>query len=450
MIQRNLSMTGVLILAACMGAGTASADTVAINVTGPINRSTSVLPFNYTQGSYLLGFVFRANSAIDITQLGFYDSNLTGVAETFVSSAVGIYDMSTNSLLTSATVLPSAPATGLFRYVAITPLTLNTSHTYAIVGVSGTNYYTVGVQASAAPVNSAIAYVSPAYYSPGGADAPTKILIEPDYFTVGDIFATPAPPGTLNDFGPNFQFTAAGAGLPTITGVSNSASGVAGIAAGTYISIYGTNFASAGFTDTWSNSIVGGELPTTLDGVSVTMAGSAAYMVALTPGQLNVLAPNLGTGSMQLTVTTAAGASAPFTVTAQGVQPAFFLWTGNSVVATHLDYSDAVKNGALAIPTVPAHPGEAIVLWGTGFGPTTPAASSGQVVAGGPYVVNGVTVTVGGIGAQVYGVALASGLAGLYQVAIQVPASLADGDYPVVAGVNGQSSPSIVILTVRQ
>lgn len=38
-------------------------------------------------------------------------------------------------------------------------------------------------------------------------------------------------------------------------------------------------------------------------------------------------------------------------------------------------------------------------------------------------------------------VALATGLAGLYQVAIQVPASLADGDYPVIASVSGQQSP---------
>ena len=72
------------------------------------------------------------------------------------------------------------------------------------------------------------------------------------------------------------------------------------------------------------------------------------------------------------------------------------------------------------------------------------------MVSGGPYVVNGVTVTVGGIGAQVYGVALASGMAGLYQVAIEVPASLPDGDYPVIAGVSGQQSPSTVILTVKQ
>jgi uncharacterized protein (TIGR03437 family) len=59
-------------------------------------------------------------------------------------------------------------------------------------------------------------------------------------------------------------------------------------------------------------------------------------------------------------------------------------------------------------------------------------------------------VTVGGIAAQLYGVALSPGMAGLYQVAIQVPGSLADGDFPVIATLSGQQSPAWVILTVQQ
>jgi len=461
MIRMRLPMMGAVVFAACAGAGRANADTVAISVPGPINPEAGfVQPFNYTQGSYIAGFAFRVNSAISITQLGFYDSNLTGVAETFVNSAVGVYDLSTNTLLTSTTMHASDPATGLFRYVTITPLALNTKDTYAIVGVTGTNYYTVGVQASKAPVNAAIQYLSGAgYYSAAsggspGFDTQVSTLIEPNDFAAGNIFGTPAPPTNLCDFGANFQFTATvtppPVTLPTITAVSNAASGQNGVAAGTYISIYGTNFAAAGFLDTWSNSIVGGALPAKLDGVSVSIGGTPAYISALTPTQINVLAPSLGTGSMPVTVTTSSGTSAAFTVTAQAAQPAFFLWPGNSVVATHLDYTYAAKNGTFQAFTVPAKPGEVIILWGTGFGPTTPAAPSGQVVSGGPCVVNGVTVTVGGISAPVYGVALASGLAGLYQVALTVPASLVSADYPVIASVNGQQSPTGVILTVLQ
>jgi uncharacterized protein (TIGR03437 family) len=61
-----------------------------------------------------------------------------------------------------------------------------------------------------------------------------------------------------------------------------------------------------------------------------------------------------------------------------------------------------------------------------------------------------VSVTVGGEQATVYGAALAPGYAGLYQIAIQIPASLANGDYPVVATINGVSSPSTTMFTVQQ
>jgi len=46
--------------------------------------------------------------------------------------------------------------------------------------------------------------------------------------------------------------------------------------------------------------------------------------------------------------------------------------------------------------------------------------------------------------------ALSPGSAGLYQVVIQVPSSLANGDYPIVATVGGVQSPSGVKLTVQQ
>jgi uncharacterized protein (TIGR03437 family) len=59
------------------------------------------------------------------------------------------------------------------------------------------------------------------------------------------------------------------------------------------------------------------------------------------------------------------------------------------------------------------------------------------------YTVSGVTVTIGTAPTTVYGTAIASGLAGVYQVAIQVPASLASGTYPLVATVNGVQSPAV-------
>jgi uncharacterized protein (TIGR03437 family) len=102
-------------------------------------------------------------------------------------------------------------------------------------------------------------------------------------------------------------------------------------------------------------------------------------------------------------------------------------------------------------PTVPAKPGDTIILWGTGFGPTSPSAPPGVVVPGGTTynTSSAVTVTVGRAAATFYGAALTPGDVGLYQVAIQIPAGLANGDYPVVAMVAGAQSPSATLITVQ-
>ena len=70
------------------------------------------------------------------------------------------------------------------------------------------------------------------------------------------------------------------------------------------VTIQGTNLASQG--GDWSNAIVNGKLPTTLNGTSVSMGGKPAYVYYTLPSQLNVLAPDLAPGPATVTVTTAA------------------------------------------------------------------------------------------------------------------------------------------------
>jgi uncharacterized protein (TIGR03437 family) len=138
--------------------------------------------------------------------------------------------------------------------------------------------------------------------------------------------------------------------------------------------------------------------------------------------------------------------SGAFTATVSQCGPAFFLWPASQVVATHLDYSYAVQAGTFTgLTTVPAKPGETIVLWSTGFGPTTPAAPDGVVVPSTSIydTLDAPTVTIGNIPALVYGAALTSGTVGLYQIAIQVPATLANGTWPIQATIAGFSSPAV-------
>ena len=123
------------------------------------------------------------------------------------------------------------------------------------------------------------------------------------------------------------------------------------------------------------------------------------------------------------------------------------------MVATRQDYSLAVKAGTFAgSSTVAAKPGEVLVLWATGFGPTSPAAPAGVAVpADRAYsTTTPPVVMIGNISALVYGAALAPGSVGLYQIAIQVPPSLADGDWPIQATIGGVTSPAGAVITVKQ
>src|SRR6185437_14862852 len=96
----------------------------------------------------------------------------------------------------------------------------------------------------------------------------------------------------------------------------------------------------------------------------------------------------------------------------------------------------AVKAGTFpGAATVPAKPGDVLILWATGYGPTMPAAPLGASVpaSGGYPTASAPTVTINDLPATMYGAALAPGSAGLYQIAIQVPTTLADGDWPIQA-----------------
>jgi uncharacterized protein (TIGR03437 family) len=234
-------------------------------------------------------------------------------------------------------------------------------------------------------------------------------------------------------------------------GVVNGASYQPGIVPNSWVSIGGTHLASK--TDNWVHAIVDGKFPTELDGVSVKIGGKPAYINFISPGQINLVAPDVGFGPLPVTVTTPGGTSATFMVTSNQYGPAFFQWPDSQPIATRLDYTDAVKDGTFpGVSTVPAKPGETIVLWGTGFGPTNPIAPPGAPVPSGKtYSATTLPkVTIDKVSAKVYGAALTAGFAGLYQVAIQIPDSIRDGDWPIQATIGGVESPTGVVLTVHQ
>lgn len=259
--------------------------------------------------------------------------------------------------------------------------------------------------------------------------------------------------GGANADGSIFEFSLASANAPAIAatgGIVNGASFQAGAVPGSWVTIKGTNLSSK--TDNWDNAIVDSALPTILDGVQVMVGTEPAYIAYVSPTQINALAPNVAAGTATVMVTNSGLTSKAVDAQIQSEQPAFFQW-GNYAVATRQDFSLAVKNGTFpGTNTVAAKPGDVIILWGTGFGPVSPAVPAGiETPSNTTYnTATLVTVTVGSQSATVYGAALAPGYAGLYQIAIQIPAGLSNGDYPVVATINGAASAPATLITVQQ
>ena len=129
----------------------------------------------------------------------------------------------------------------------------------------------------------------------------------------------------------------------------------------------------------------------------------------------------------------ASGSSASFTVNYAVYGPGLFGSTAPYIVAQHADNS-------YVTPASPAKPGEVIILWGTGFGPATPAVPSGQVFLGASPLANTPTVTIDGQPAVVDFAGVVG--AGLVQINVHVPASLNNGDAAVVATVQSVSTQS--------
>src|ERR1019366_10304018 len=89
--------------------------------------------------------------------------------------------------------------------------------------------------------------------------------------------------------------------------------------------------------------------------------------------------------------------------------------------------------------TRPVKPGETLTVFGVGFGPTTPAVPAGKAFSGSAPTSNPVTITIGGVKANVSYSGITQ--AGLYQINVTVP-NAASGDQPVQATVNGVQTPA--------
>lgn len=293
------------------------------------------------------------------------------------------------------------------------------------------------------------------YYGGSGDDSALAVTVDTqgNLIFVGQTWSPdfPVSSGAPHyGYGHAFAVKLSPAYPPAITSVLNAASFQPGIEAGSWAMIQGSNLAN--LTRSWTPAdFIGGNLPTSLSGVSVTIDGEPAYLSYISPTQINLQVPSDSTvGTVNVVVDNNGALSPPAPAQLQTYAPAFFLYPGtNFAYASLLPNYMLVADPSAVSGATAAHPGDTLVLWATGFGPTTPPVAAGTPVTGTPVAVTP-TVTVGGVGVHVLNSLLTAGTVGVYQVTIQLPANVPTGVVAIQASIGGAQTPSGPTIYVGQ
>jgi uncharacterized protein (TIGR03437 family) len=208
-------------------------------------------------------------------------------------------------------------------------------------------------------------------------------------------------------------------------GVVNAASFApytTGIARGELITLFGSNLAPS------LQVAQALPFPTTLNGVQVKINGRLAPIYYVSPTQMSVIVPYPTElqDFAQIQVTNGSTTSNAVTVFMNTTMPGVFslpqTGVGNGAVL-HADFS--VVNAAK-----PAKKGETVLVYLTGLGDVNPPVTEGNAGPTNPLstMTNDLQVFIDGIEATVSYAGLAPGLAGLYQINVQVPSDASTGN----------------------
>jgi uncharacterized protein (TIGR03437 family) len=223
---------------------------------------------------------------------------------------------------------------------------------------------------------------------------------------------------------------------PQIDSVVNAADGTKPVAPGGLISVYGQQMSPVNIA---TQEI---PLPTALGESCLTVNGIAVPMLFVSSQQINGQLPTNVNGNATMTLRTPGGISNNFYFSILPAAPSIFR-TGTAGPETGLATVFRNDNGQLITPTNPIHPGDIIVIYATGMGPTSPAVSSGMPALASPLsnTVIEAFVTLGGVPLNVLYAGLVPGEVGVYQVNASVPWSVPQGmDIPLVVAQAGSST----------
>lgn len=271
------------------------------------------------------------------------------------------------------------------------------------------------------PTGSGNLYKTVAVSTAAGIATLSAITLNPENAYV-NLHTTVNPGGAVRN-----QLATAYATLPTVNAItSNPDTKTTTLAPAEILSIYGQNLAK--YTSDLSGLGALTALPTSLNGVKVTIGGKAAPLYYVGGMQINAQVPvDVATGPQPAIVTSPNGVSAPFTVMVATAAPAIYFdpVSGTAAILKNSDYS-------LVTTDNPAMAGDVLLVYLTGLGQTTPPLQTGNLQPGGPLNMTGpVTATIGGQNALIVYSIASPGFAGLYQVALTVPTGVT-GSVPLI------------------
>ncbi len=228
----------------------------------------------------------------------------------------------------------------------------------------------------------------------------------------------------------------------------------AALAPGAIVSVFGKNLTSGGVT---TNSL---PLPTTLNGVTLNVAGTDVPLFYSGEKQINAHLPldlNPNSRPQALLKTRLPNGTEVFTnpetITLAAFSPGVFTidQSGSGQGAIQIANTTTIAAPSGSIPGVQARParkGEFLTIYCTGLGDVTNRPASGAAARGDPLSTTRTTptVTIGGLSATVSFSGLSPGFVGLYQVNVQVPDSAPTGDaVPVVLSIGGATSNTVTL-----
>jgi uncharacterized protein (TIGR03437 family) len=222
-----------------------------------------------------------------------------------------------------------------------------------------------------------------------------------------------------------------------IVNAASSAPFTAGVSAGELVTLSGVNLSAT--TVTASTSFY----PTMLGGVQVVVNGIAAPVSSVSPGAVTAVVPYeiasavaafqvINNGTASNVVTELVNQTTPGVFTVPGGDPGF-----GDGVETH----DA--DGTPVSPSSPAQPGESVDVFLSGLGVVSPAVPDGAAATSTTPSTTSSTITanIGGVPATVSFSGLAAGLAGTYEVILQIPSGLTPGEDTL--GISGPDSSAV-------